>query len=78
MNGLRPTVTDGDIRNTEICDFYPGSDVRCNIAAFTSAGFSPKATTNVTLPCEGMMCFSVKILSKVATVIVKVYAPILL
>ena len=75
MNGVRTTVTDGDIYNAEICGFYPGADVMCHIAAFTSAGSSPKATTNVTLPCEGIMSSIVKILSKLATVIVNSRCP---
>ena len=53
MKLIQSTVTDGDIYNAEICEFYAGSDVTCNIAAFTSAGSSPNATTNVTLPCVG-------------------------
>ena len=75
MNGVRTTVTDGDIYNAEVCGFYPGSDVTCHVAASTSAGSSPNATTNVTLPCEGIMCFIVKILSKVATVFVNSLCP---
>ena len=53
MKRVQSTVTDGDIYNAEICEFYPGSDVTCKIAASTSAGSSPNATANVTLPCVG-------------------------
>ena len=75
MKSVRSAVTAGDIYNTEICGFYPGSDVTCHIAASTSAGSSPNATTNVTLPCKGMLCFIAKILSKVATVMVNSLRP---
>ena len=63
MKRIQSTVTDGDIYSAEICEFYPGSDVTCHIAAFTSAGSSPNATATVTLPCAGLICFVVKILS---------------
>ena len=63
MKSVRSAVADGDIYSAEICEFYPGSDVTCHIAASTSAGSSPNATANVTLPCEGIICFVVKILS---------------
>ena len=53
MKSVRSAVTAGDIYNADVCGFYPGSDVTCNIAASTSAGSSPNATTNVTLPCTG-------------------------
>ena len=63
MKNEQIAVTDGDIYSAEICEFYPGSDVTCHIAASTSAGSGPNATTNVTLPCAGLICFVVKILS---------------
>ena len=53
MKSVQSTVIDGDIYSAEICDFYPGSEVTCNIAAFTSAGSGPNATTEATLPCTG-------------------------
>ena len=71
MKSVRSAVTPGDIHSAEICEFYPGSDVTCKIAASTSAGSSPNATTTDTLPCEGLIYFVVKILLNqyVATVV---------